>query len=321
MVYLRIIIDKLFFKLGVILMDEIADSETAFEFFIKNNINNINAVYSHVYYQFIYLFLIIGIINFDMHQDNVLVYPKYAKYNNINTQMIDCGEIDDLKDINKNKYLTKDEKMFINNIRNSLIIELNSIIEKFKIDNRIEEKNKINFIMKTMNIINIICWAVNRKNPDYVLENKISTIHQMDEWFKPSILVKEYIEKVSTIENQDKLNYQYKNIIKGSEMGNLIENLLKNEYFIISNTTDNDNTIFKKTFEILIQNYSINKCGSYHDYDNYDNYGPSCIINGGKKNKKFKKRYKTLHSIKSNIKIKRKSKKFKKKPRKPCFLC
>lgn len=84
-----------FFRLGIILMDEIPKCVTFYEFTYdnNNNDNDKNLAYSYIYYQLIYLFLIIGVINFDMHMDNALVYSDNGT---IKTTLIDFGKGDNL---------------------------------------------------------------------------------------------------------------------------------------------------------------------------------------------------------------------------------
>jgi hypothetical protein len=116
------------FRLGIILMDEIPNCVTFYDF-IHNNKNNKIMAYSYIYYQLVYLFLFIGIINFDMHMDNALVYfdmnMKNVVYSDrIKTKLIDFGKVDNLNDRDSNKYLSLDEKDYINLKREDLKKEL-----------------------------------------------------------------------------------------------------------------------------------------------------------------------------------------------------
>jgi len=321
--------EEYFFRLGIILMDEIPNCVTFYDFIHNNNNDDDDnnddkkLAYSYIYYQLIYLFLFIGIINFDMHMDNALVYFDMKDDGKIKSKLIDFGRVDDLNDRNNNKYLSSGEKAYINLKREDLKEEVLNIM--FPKKESYTDQDKINFIMKTMNIINIICWAVNRKNYNY---NR-PTIHQMD-WFKPIPNAIEYmvymVDSIKNGVNTDKS-------IDGGPMTGLIKILMEKKDY---STTDINNVDPKKSFDILERNtktISTNNmnpkyreikeigsnviksdpvCKNYGDDDNGDNDG-ICVIMGGKKTRKSKRKYNTKFYIKSGkkskIKTKRKSQK------------
>lgn len=266
--------EEYFFRLGIILMDEIPKCVTFYKFTYDNNNseNDKNLAYSNVYYQLIYLFLIIGKINFDMHMDNALVY---SNNNTIKTTLIDFGIVGDLNDNNSN-YLSLGEKVYINIIRGQLGDELFIIMfedygsidpEYKKLDPEhvaiYQKQSKINFIMKTMNILNIICWAVNRRDYDYDINKP--TIHQMN-WFKPIPEVITYMEDTSNrIDYDDDDNeYEYESI-DAMKMKDIIDLLMnKRDY------TSIDNRIPEESFNILDINYRTTST-------NFNNYKMSPI--------------------------------------------
>jgi len=175
-----------------------------------------------------------------------------------------------------------------------------------------------------MNIINIICWAVNRKNYNYNINTP--TIHQMN-WFKPIPEVIKYMV--------DSIKFQIVKSIDGDPMKDLIKILMEKKDY---STTDINNVDPKKSFDILhkntetistknmglriptmqeIENNSCEKNDGYENDDNgHDDNGDDdgmCVIMGGRKTRKSKRKYKTIFnsksSKKSKIKTKRKSQK------------
>jgi hypothetical protein len=220
-----------FFRLGIILMDEIPETVTLGDFihYYKynndddddggdddNNEDNINSAFSNIYYQLIYLFVIIGVINFDMYMENALVYHLKNKPNDIKTILIDFGRSSGLTNMSDDNFLTVDEKIYINEIRDKLIKEFDIILHPIKRrrsykageqEEDIEKnKSKINFIMKTMNILNILCWAIYRRNDNDT--NK--TIHQMD-WFEPIQEVTDFMNQTELkfLDDNDRFGYEF----------------------------------------------------------------------------------------------------------------
>jgi hypothetical protein len=248
--------------------------------------------------------------------DNALVY--FDNTNTIKSVLIDFGKGDNLKDLNNNGYLSYSEKEYINKIRGRLKTELFAII--FSVDDENEKQPKINFIMKTMNIINIICWIVNRKN--FVYSDKNPDRHQMD-WFIPIDIVETFME--NNIKNINRAN-----------MSDIINELIsKEDYIHIPDSQipiisfeilkENTETISTKNMkpkyttikEIGLDNMrpinnSCKKNDGYENDDNGDNGDDDgmCVIMGGKKTRKTKRKYKTIsyikHGKKTKIKTKRK---------------
>lgn len=294
-----------FFRLGIILMNEIPNSVT-FKNFIRENSEN-DIAYSYIYYQLIYLFLIIGVINFDMHMDNALVYSDNGT---IKTTLIDFGKGDNLKYLNNNRYLSYEEKEYINGIRERLKPELFAII--FSVED--QRQLKINFIMKTMNIINIICWIVNRKNFVYSDENPHR--HQMN-WFRPIDIVKTFmtdnIKNINALDMSSIINQLISKIdyIPDSQIPIISFDILKKNTITIS--TKNMNPKYTPIQEIdLVDNMPPinNSCKKNDGYDNGENgVNRMCVIMGGKKTRKTKRKYNTKFYIKSGKKSKRKTQK------------
>ena len=296
-----------FFRLGIILMNEIPNSVTFYEFTHNNNNSENDIAYSYIYYQLIYLFLIIGVINFDMHMDNALVYSDNGT---IKTTLIDFGKGDNLKYLNNNRYLSYEEKEYINEIRGRLKTELFNII--FSVED--QRQLKINFIMKTMNIINIICWIVNRKNFVYSDENPHR--HQMN-WFRPIDIVKTFmtdnIKNINAVNMSsiitDVLSIDY---IPDSQIPIISFDILKKNTITISTKNMNPKYTLIKEFDLDNMPPINNSCKKNDGYDDGENgENRMCLIMGGKKTRKTKRKYNTKFYIKSGkkskIKPKRKS--------------
>jgi hypothetical protein len=311
------------FKLGIILMSEIENGIESDK--ISNNNNNLIIVDNHIYSQIIYLFLIIGIINFDMHKGNILVsglgtenietqlidFGESVYLDNIETQLIDFGESVYLDNNVDDSYLYASEKKYINGKRQYLKYELDNIVFPKKTTTITEAKiaeAKINFIMKTMNIINLLAWIVNqrKRNYKYVLE------HQMD-WFVPVDIVTTFMEtsidifkkKEATI-NSDNLDDIITNLINNNFVANnsylqafkLLKNIYKTEN--TRNNTYRNEPVTELTFDDY-KNYmkktmvdtgmSIDNSVQTKKCEGNENNDAICTIMGGRKKSTKKKIY------------------------------
>jgi hypothetical protein len=119
-------------------------------------------ILSHVYSKIIYLLLIVRIINYDMHEGNILI-------KNDDVTLIDFGKIIKfiIQSNDDSNPFTKNEKEYVNKLINDLIEEffkINSPTPRNEqIDDDLKKKEKTNFILKTMNIINLLCWIANQR--------------------------------------------------------------------------------------------------------------------------------------------------------------
>jgi hypothetical protein len=273
--------NKPHFKLGIILMSEIENGIV----FANVSVNNNNSIIvdNHIYSQIIYLFLIIGIINFDMHPGNALV--SGLETGNIETQLIDFGESVYLDNNVDDSYLYASEKIYINEIRQDLKKELDNIVFPKKTTTittitTIEEA-KINFIMKTMNIINLLAWIVNQRKRNYkdVLE------HQMD-WFVPVGIVTIFMKTSIYIFKKKEATINSATInsatINSKNLGNIITNLMNNE-FVANNS-------YLKAFELLENIYKTKNTrnNTYRNepvtvltFDNYNKNIKNTIVDTG----------------------------------------
>ena len=300
------------YKIGIILMPEFENSITL----SKIPDDELHMALNSVYPQIIYLFLIIGVMNFDMHQGNILVSivnegPPHkgsrissspdvnAKESKIITsKLIDFGKVDNLNNIGDSYFLFANEKNYINVIRKHLMNELIEIV--FPKKNIVTQQTKHNFILKTMNIINLLCWIVNKRiyNNDNVLE------HQMY-WFVPVESINLFMtrkydtfkKKKETI-NFDNLNYEIKNLdlhnYNYTEENNYVQafELLKNNY-VTMNTKGNTYTNLP-VVELTLTHYNMTKPPAEEapmwidnsvrpkNCNNNVKNKPTCIIMGGK---------------------------------------
>ena len=246
------------YKIGIILMPEFENSITL----SKIPDDELHMALNSVYPQIIYLFLIIGVINFDMHQGNILVSivnegppPKGSRISSspdvnakeskiITSKLIDFGKVDTLNKIEDSSFLYATEKEYINGIRADLMDELNEIV--FPKKNIVTQQTKHNFILKTMNIINLLCWIHNKREYNY--ENVLE--HQMD-WFVP----------VGSINVFKKLNY---NTFKEKKETINFDNLnLITAYLVHHNYNYKEDDNYVQAFELFRTNYvTINTKGN-----------------------------------------------------------
>uniref|UniRef100_A0A6C0E859 Uncharacterized protein n=1 Tax=viral metagenome TaxID=1070528 RepID=A0A6C0E859_9ZZZZ len=221
--------NKPYYKLGIILMPEVENSITLDK--VANG--DLNITDNHIYPQIIYLFLIIGIINFDMHEGNILISNENGV---ITTKLIDFGKVDNLKNVENGVFLTANEKTYINEIRKTL----NDELHKIAFDTTTNNETKHNFIMKTMNIINLISWIINKRTKGVHFSTPEG--HQMD-WFEP---IKDVSEFMYTYHNYYKQNI---NTINANNLNYIINLLLNYDYY-------NDSQYkYVNSFELLKNNY------------------------------------------------------------------
>jgi len=144
------------YQLGIILMEEFENSIT-FEYYLKKKGQMEGPILSHIYSKIIYLFLIVRIINYDMHEGNILI-------KNDDVTLIDFGRIIKfiIQSNDDSNPFTENEKEYVNKLINDLIeefFEINSLQpRKEQIDDDLKKKKKTNFIFKIMNIINLLFW-------------------------------------------------------------------------------------------------------------------------------------------------------------------
>lgn len=220
------------FELGILLMPEFEDSITLS--MVDDADPNLNNAYNHIFSQIIYLFLIVKMINIDMHQGNALVKVNHL---GLKTQLIDFGNVIILNDslIQKISNYTRD-----NNISEQEYAYIHEIIQTLKtefidfIGKELTDNIKNNFIMKTMNIINLLCWAINHRTLSYTNPEG----HQMD-WFVPIPIAKQFM-----IDNNKV--FKRKDTINDTNLGLILKSLSEFNY---SNYQHQD------AFDLLMNNY------------------------------------------------------------------
>jgi hypothetical protein len=295
--------NKTHYKLGIILMPEIENSITLG----KVADEELNIIDNHIYPQIIYLFLIIGIFNFDMHEGNMLVSNKNGI---ITTKLIDFGKVDNLNVIEDSPLLYANEKKYINEIRDTLKNELDNIV--FKNDNIPNiEQTKHNFILKTMNIINLLSWIINKRKYSY--ENILE--HQMD-WFVPidgiddfmSINFNLFEQNMETVNSNNLsriiyylLQYNY-NFVEDNNYLQAFERL-KTNYVTIDTRSNTYRTM--PVEELTLTEYKITKPpaeempvwidNSIQPKKSCEDDDETCSIMGGRKKSTRKSIRKTVH--------------------------
>ncbi len=110
--------------IGVILMPTVVNSVTFGDFLnlrdgtqfngVTKNNDTTNAAYSHVTAQIARLFVDVGVIHFDLHSGNALIYT--SPNNEIKSLIIDFGRASNIMSNDNDEYLTAlDKKIFVDN--------------------------------------------------------------------------------------------------------------------------------------------------------------------------------------------------------------
>lgn len=105
-----------FIKLGIILMPMVKNNPITLDEFINNptkqirNRGDMIDVFSTVLSQIMRLFLDIGVINFDLHTKNILVYNEGTKKNKYNTRLIDFETSSIITNSTRDNYLSEGKK-------------------------------------------------------------------------------------------------------------------------------------------------------------------------------------------------------------------
>uniref|UniRef100_A0A6C0DKD7 Protein kinase domain-containing protein n=1 Tax=viral metagenome TaxID=1070528 RepID=A0A6C0DKD7_9ZZZZ len=222
------------YKVGIILMPEFENSITL----SKIPHEELHTVDYHIYWQIIYLFLIVGVINFDMHEGNILISNKNGV---ITTKLIDFGKVDNLKNVENGVFLTANEKTYINEIRKTL----NDELHKIAFDTTTNNETKHNFIMKTMNIINLLSWIINKRK----LVSSTPKGHQMD-WFEPIIHISDFMVAYHNVYEQNS------ETINATNLDGIIKLLISYDY------NDDNQYNYVESFELLKNNYITESTGS-----------------------------------------------------------
>jgi hypothetical protein len=172
------------YGIGVIVMPKVEKSETFGDFIdMPNGINYYgftmnteyrNDAYANVIAQTVRLFIDTGVIHFDLHANNALVF--LASDNKIKSVIIDFGRASNLNSGENDDYLPKDEKETILSIKKDYYHEF------FKISQTNSDDEKRAFIFDVMNFIS---FKDNEKNQQ--LFNFSNPFHYQMIWFNDII--------------------------------------------------------------------------------------------------------------------------------------
>jgi len=105
------------YGLGMIIMSKVLDSDT-FENFLYNEQTSfqgvtvtdhvVDDVYAKLISKIVRLFIEVGVIHFDLHMKNALIYLR--SHHSLNAYIIDYGRASSVKDATTNEYLGRSEK-------------------------------------------------------------------------------------------------------------------------------------------------------------------------------------------------------------------
>jgi hypothetical protein len=169
------------YGIGVITMPKVENSITFGDFIhsppgtnfngLPINTESINNVYSSVLSKIARLFVDIGVIHFDLHTGNALVYK--TSNNQINSLIIDFGRASDLNSGMNDEYLTLTEKQNITSEKEKFYDRL------FRIPYNASETEKSSYMRQILNIIADIDYKKNQKLFHYTRSDR----YQMD-WYE-----------------------------------------------------------------------------------------------------------------------------------------
>ena len=166
--------------IGVIVMPTIENSTTLSDFIRKPNetkfngivINNItkNSAKSHVSAQISRLFLDIGVIHFDLHAGNALIY--ITPTNEIKSLIIDFGRASNFMSDVDDDYLKKNEKELFQGMKDEFFNSLFDVVNK-------NDDDKIEFIISLLDNIAYVDHTKNQEKFNY----SDKKAYQMD-WYR-----------------------------------------------------------------------------------------------------------------------------------------
>jgi len=301
--------------LGVIVMPNIVNSTTFSDFIslssgtnfngIIIDTNTINEAFANISAQIIRLFVVCGVIHFDLHGGNSLIFVNSS--NKISCIIIDFGRASSFLNEIDDDYLTVTEK---NNLRNMQ----NIYIEHFFIsyDNSKKEKyviDLLDFIANEDKIKNQLLFSYTDPNSYqmdwYNLYPKISSVLLMTfDIFKSQFVIEDTKTTSNTIKKYEKQGY-----------------LLSFERPVDSFFYNLNGNLNVNTFSTSGLPGQVQKCNNVSNGSNNSNSSNlsngldlnDCVISGGKhkiKNitKKYKKKqYKKNRKTKKNKKTKKKN--------------
>ena len=142
-------------EIGVIVMPKVENSETFGDFLYAPNGTNFygislnteykNDAYAYVTAQIARLFIDIGVIHFDLHSGNALVY--LSSTNSIKSLLIDFGRASNIMSTTDDDYLTSAEKQQLKDKKNDFFNSL------FSIQPDAPDKEKAKFILSVLDYI------------------------------------------------------------------------------------------------------------------------------------------------------------------------
>jgi hypothetical protein len=168
-------------EIGVIVMPNVENSTTFKDFLLKTSVSDvelINKAYAYVIAQIARLFIDIGVIHYDLHFENILIY--LTSINTIKSVLIDFGKALDIQaDITKTRLQIK-KRLSIIALRKKLY---NKIFD-LTINTRDKKKE---FILETLDYIastyppdrNQMDWWKDVRTNDAITEMAFDTLTQM----------------------------------------------------------------------------------------------------------------------------------------------
>lgn len=260
--------------IGVIVMPKIENSFTFADFYDNNDEDKINEAYISIAAQIARLFIHVGVIHFDLHMKNALLYRDDK--NVLKCVLIDFGRASDINNRNADDYLTINDKQALISIKNES--------EKTLLSAGIDSEGKVKLINDVLGLISKLDKFKNQQLYHY--DKKES--YQMD-WYEEfrdlPVLQRKVFDLLYANHKTDGVSNQRKTINKYTNEGNLINFNNDVNYFIVS-------------FPSSIPTIDLALYANDIDDDCKDDK-PGCVITGGRKSKIYKKNKKLKNKVKT----------------------
>ena len=251
-------------EIGVIVMPRVENSTTLGDFIDTSKPEDTEMAYAYVTAQIARLFINIGVIHFDLHPGNALIYVT-GDNNDIKSIIIDFGRASNIMTDNDDDYLKISEKKTIIQKKEDFFNRLFSL----NTDAPNKEKKKL-----ILDILNYIASIDLKKNQElYPYSNPAS--YQMD-WYIN--YPKDNLVPVTTFNILKQIT-----TTEGSGMLPATIRQYERQGFLIDFSKDVSNFIvpFPGTEPTLLN--------SSQNCDNVDESTGMCVIMGGRKSKKYRK--------------------------------
>jgi hypothetical protein len=157
------------YGLGMIIMSKVLDSDTFGDFLDENTSfqgvqitdHVVDDVYAKLFSKIVRLFIEVGVIHFDLHLNNALIYLH--RHNSLNAYIIDYGRASSVKDDTTNEYLGPSEKRPLQKKSEALHTQLLDLCHPSRRSTKISTNDKIKFISNVIETIRTLEHAKSQR--------------------------------------------------------------------------------------------------------------------------------------------------------------